>query len=349
MDKYILITGGTGYIGSHVIVELYNLGYDKIIIVDSLINSTTTTLQNIYKLIGKMPLFYNLDLKLSFNELNIIFKTFDIDAVIHLASLKSVPESIENPIKYYDNNVIGIINLLTIMNNNNCKKIIFSSSATVYGNNETCETNIINPDEINNPYGQTKYICERIIKDMSIYNNFKAIILRYFNPIGYHHSGLIGDNLSNTNLFSAICKLVKNDIENKNENKNENENKSPIKLTIFGNNYNTYDGTCIRDYIHVCDLACAHIKAIDKLNEMKNSYEIYNIGTGNGTSVKELIDIFSIFYPIEYVNGKKREGDIPFSCCECTKMNNELLFFPKYNIYDACSDGYNYILQLFNS
>lgn len=342
-DKYILITGGTGYIGSHIIVELYNLGYNNIIVIDSLINSTTMSLQNIYKLTCKMPLFYKLDLTSSFHELNIIFKTFNIDVVIHLASLKSVPESIHDPIKYYNNNVNGIINLLSIMNENNCKKIIFSSSATVYGNDTTCENNIINPDEITNPYGQTKYICERIIKDMTKYNNFNAIILRYFNPIGYHSSGLIGDNLSNSNLFSIICKLVKDDIENiKNINNDDRNN----KLTIFGNNYDTYDGTCIRDYIHVCDLASAHIKAVEKMNLLENNYEIYNIGTGMGTSVKELIQTFSIFHPVEYIIGKKRDGDIPVSYCECNKMNNELNFHTKYNIYDSCRDGYNYILNL---
>lgn len=343
MDKYILITGGAGYIGSHIILELYNLGYNNIIVVDSLVNSTTTNLQNIYKITGKMPLFYNLDLTASSEHLNIIFQTFNIDVVIHLASLKSVPESISNPIKYYNNNVIGLINLLNIMNQNNCKKIIFSSSATIYGNNVQIpiESNHINPDEISNPYGQTKYICERIINDISKFNNFKSIILRYFNPIGYHPSGLIGDNLSNLNLFSSICKFVKNDIQNMNANENN-------ILTIFGDNYETYDGTCVRDFIHVCDLALAHIKALKKINLLETNYEIYNIGTGHGTSVKELIDTFSIFYPIEYTIGNKRDGDIEISCCHCDKMNDELNFYTKYNIEDSCEHGYNYILKLIN-
>lgn len=345
MDKYILITGGAGYIGSHIILELYNLGYNNIIVIDSLINSTTTNLQNIYKLFGKMPLFYNLDLTSSTDNLNIIFKSFNIDVVIHLASLKSVSESICNPIKYYNNNVIGLINLLEIMDKNNCKKIIFSSSATVYGNKSQVllENNYINPEEINNPYGQTKYICERIINDISKYNNFKSIILRYFNPIGYHSSGLIGDNLTNHNLFSTICELVKNDIEDKKINENENI------LTIFGNDYDTCDGTCIRDFIHVCDLASAHIKALEKLDLLQNNYEIYNIGTGCGTSVKQLIDTFSIFHPVNYIIGDRRNGDIEISCCHCDKMNNELNFYAKYDIEDVCKDGYNYILKLINS
>ena len=341
MNKYILITGGTGYIGSHIIIELYNLGYNNIIVIDSLINSTTENLQNIYKIKNKMPLFYNLDLISS--HLNIIFQTFDIDIVLHLASLKSVPESINDPIKYYNNNVVGLINLLNIMKKYNCKKIIFSSSATVYGNSQfpLHETSPVIPENITNPYGQTKYICERIINDMTIFNNFQAIILRSFNPIGYHPSGLIGDNLLNSNLFSTICNLIKNNIKNKIP-----LGIDEIKLTIFGNNYNTKDGTCIRDFIHVCDLAHAHIKAIKKLNSTKNNYLIYNIGTGIGTSVKELIETFSIFYPINYTIGNKRDGDIEFSCCCCNKMNKELHFYPKYNIYDACNHGYNYILNI---
>ncbi len=338
MNKYILITGGTGYIGSHIIIELYNLGYNNIIVVDSLINSTTQNLQNIYKIKNKMPLFYNLNLTCP-NNLDIIFKTFEIDTVLHLAALKSVPESISDPIKYYNNNVVGLVNLLNTMKIYNCKKIIFSSSAIVYGNSQIplCETFPISSENITNPYGQTKYICEKIINDMVIFNNFKAIILRYFNPIGYHPSGLIGDNLLNSNLFSTICNLIKNDIQNNNNNNN--------MLTIFGNNYNTYDGTCIRDFIHVCDLALAHIKAIEKLNSTENNYLIYNIGTGIGTSVKELIDTFSIFYPINYTIGNRRNGDIEFSCCCCNKINDELNFYPKYTIYDACKHGYNYLIN----
>jgi UDP-glucose 4-epimerase len=344
MNKYILITGGTGYIGSHIIIELYNLEYNNIIVVDSLVNSTTENLYNIYKIKNKMPLFYNLDLTSS-NDLNIIFQTFEIDTVLHLASLKSVSESISDPIKYYNNNVVGLINLLNIMKINNCKKIIFSSSATVYGNSKfpLCETSPIILENITNPYGQTKYICERIINDMVIFNNFQAIILRYFNPIGYHPSGLIGDNLFNVNLFSTICNLIKNDIQNINKSKNENEKEKA--LTIFGNNYNTYDGTCIRDFIHVCDLAVAHIKAIEKLNSNTNNYSIYNIGTGIGTSVKELIDTFYIFYPINYTIGNRRNGDVEFSCCDCNKINRELNFYPKYNIHDACEHGYNYLIN----
>jgi len=346
MIKYILITGGIGYIGSHIIVELHNLGYNNIIVIDSLINSTTTNLQNIYKITNKMPLFYNLDLTSSSTELNIIFKTFNIDIVLHLASLKSVPESISNPIKYYNNNVGGLINLLNIMNSHDCKKIIFSSSATVYGNSQipSCENFPIISENINNPYGQTKYICEKIINDMATFNNFQAIILRYFNPIGYHPSGLIGDNLSNSNLFSTISNLISNDIQNKN-----NATNDEIILTIFGDNYNTYDGTCVRDFIHVCDLANAHINAIGKINSIDNNYIIYNVGTGIQTSVKELIETFSIFYPINYKIGNRRPGDIEFSCCNCDKINNELNFYSKYNIYDACKDGYNYIIKLGNS
>lgn len=339
MNNYILITGGTGYIGSHIIAELYDLGYDKIIIVDSLINSTTKILQNIYKLTNKMPLFYNLDLssQSNINYLDIIFKTFNIDVVLHLASLKSVVDSITNTINYYNNNVVGLINLLNVMEKNNCKKIIFSSSATVYGNSSSplCENSIIIPENITNPYGQTKYICERILNDVAIHNNFQVIILRYFNPIGYHKSGLIGDNLSNSNLFSVICNLVKN-----------NKNYDEITLTIFGNNYNTYDGTCIRDFIHITDLASSHIKAIKKINSCNNNYLIYNVGTGIGTSVKELIDTFSIFYPINYIFADRRNCDIEFSCCDCSKINRELNFYPKYNIYDACEHGYNYLLNI---
>lgn len=336
MNKYILITGGTGYIGSHIIIELYNLGYNNIIVVDSLINSTTQNLHNIYKLKNKMPLFYNLNLIYP-NNLDVIFKTFDIYIVIHLASLKSVYDSISDPITYYNNNVVGLINLLNVMKLNNCKKIIFSSSATVYGNSDIplCENNPITPENISNPYGQTKYICERIIKDMTTFDDFQAITLRYFNPIGYHPSGLIGDNLLNSNLFSTICNAIKNNIQNNVE----------TSLTIFGNNYDTYDGTCIRDFIHVCDLATSHIKAIEKLNLTNEKYLIYNVGTGIGTSVKELIDTFSTFYPINYSIGNKRDGDIEYSCCNCDKINNELNFHPKYNIYDACEHGYKYLIN----
>ncbi len=298
---YILVTGGLGFIGSHTILELLDKQY-KIIIIDNLSNISKDVLK-----VFKNILFFQIDVR-SHLQLENLFVKYRISAVIHFAALKAVSESIVSPLQYYDNNICGTMNLLEIMKKYDCKKIIFSSSATVYGENTypvTEESPVGNG--LTNPYGKTKYMIEQILIDL--YNSDKSwsiTILRYFNPIGAHPSGLLGENPNEipNNLFPYLLKV--------------SAKKLPA-LTIFGSDYDTEDGTCIRDFIHVVDLARGHVKALEQINETDPKLRVYNLGTGKGTSVKELIGIFEKVNNV-IINKKysaRREGDLPcvsFSC-----------------------------------
>ncbi len=332
--SYILVTGGLGFIGSHTIVELLQENY-KIIIIDNLVNSSLDVLPKIQNITNRRDiLFYNIDIRDSL-KLENLFTAYKIGLVIHFAALKAVNESIKNPLQYYDYNISGTINLLNIMKRNDCKKIIFSSSATVYGDNvyPVDEESSIGVG-ITNPYGQTKYMIEQILQDLYISNNDWSItILRYFNPIGAHPSGLLGENPNDipNNLFPYLLKV--------------STGKLPT-LNIFGNDYNTSDGTCIRDFIHVVDLARGHVKATDRIFNLdtEKKINIYNLGTGKGTSVKELIDTFEKVNNIklDYNFIKRRDGDLPCVYAKTDKSFKELGWSCIYNIEDMCKHGYNF-------
>lgn len=328
----ILITGGLGFIGSHICVELLNINHN-VIVIDNLVNSKRSVIDKIKEITNKNIHFYQFDL----NDkclLNDIFKKYNFDAIIHLAGLKSVGESITMPITYYNNNIGITLNLLEMVKRYNIKKFVFSSSATVYGSQSKMPVNEHNDTGIGitNPYGRTKYFIEEIIKDFSHNSDCKFVILRYFNPIGSHESGLIGENPNNipNNLMPLILNVVKKKSEH---------------ISIFGTDYDTPDGTCIRDFIHVVDLAKAHIKSIEF--KQNNNIEIFNIGTGNGVSVSELLSTFmssnKIMLSIKYAN--KRNGDLPSVYANVDKANNLLEWKAEKTVTDMCKDAYNYVMK----
>jgi UDP-glucose 4-epimerase len=328
---YILVTGGLGFIGSHTVLELLDKQY-KIIIIDNLSNSSKDVLK-----VLKNIIFLHIDVRNSL-QLENLFVKYRISAVIHFAALKAVGESIKSPLQYYDNNICGTVNLLEIMKKYDCKKIIFSSSATVYGEN-TYPVTEDSPvgNGLTNPYGKTKYMIEQILGDL--YNSDKSwaiTILRYFNPIGAHPSGLLGENPNDTpnNLFPYLLKV--------------SAKKLPA-LNIFGCDYETKDGTCIRDFVHVVDLARGHVKALEQINETDPKLRVYNLGTGKGTSVKELIGIFEKVnnVVINHKYSERREGDLPIIYANTEKANTELGWKCIYTVEDMCKHGYNYALANF--
>lgn len=327
----VLVTGGLGYIGSHIVVELLDKNED-VIVIDNLSNSSKKVLEQIKEINPKPVKFYQGDI-LDKKILDKIFKENNIDSVIHLAGLKSVNESINKPLYYYDNNVNGTINLLDSMNENGVKKLIFSSSATVYGNSKNYPITEEEPKgEIFSPYGKTKDVIEEILKDLYTSDNkWNITILRYFNPIGAHSSGLIGENPKGipNNLFPYLTQVAVGNLD---------------FLNVFGNDYNTPDGTGIRDYIHVVDLAKGHLKALDNLN---NGLKIYNLGTGKGTSVLEVIEAFekSNNIKIDYKIKPRREGDIEVSYCDASKALKELNWKAEKNIEDMCKDAWRWQLN----
>ena len=326
----ILLTGGTGFIGSHAAVRLIDLGYE-VDIIDNLANSKIEVLDKIEKIAGRRPGFYQVDL-LDYDVLREVFSQNSFDLVIHFAGLKSVGESVEKPILYYENNIEGTLNLLKAMREFNVKKIIFSSSATVYG--DTGETRFIEemPVGLNiaNPYGKTKFMIEEILQDVATAEkDFEVTILRYFNPVGAHESGLLGEDPNGipNNLMPIIMKVASGEIE---------------KLKVFGDDYNTVDGTGVRDYIHVMDLVDGHVAA---MKQMKEGVSIYNLGTGKGTSVLEMINAF------EKVSGRKlpyeiverREGDLGEAVADPKKAEKILGWQAKLTIDDAMRDTLNYL------
>ncbi len=328
----ILVTGGLGFIGSHIVVELLNIN-KTVLVIDNLSNSKITVKNRIEQITNKTFELFILDIcdKLLLEE---VFKKYNIRYIIHLAGLKAVGESIKNPLKYYNTNLVSTLNLLEMVNKYNVNKFIFSSSATVYGIPieiplyETTQTGL----NITNPYGKTKYMLEEIIKDFSSTSLCNFIILRYFNPVGAHSSGLIGEDPNDmpNNLMPFILKVATKEYE---------------KLNVYGDDYNTIDGTCIRDFIHVVDLAIAHVKSLELYSN--NKLEIFNIGTGKGTSVLDLINIFAstndIDVPYQFVN--RRDGDVVINYADTTKANTILNWKAELSIEDMCKDSYNFILK----
>lgn len=326
----ILLTGGLGYIGSHTAVKLLDKNLE-IVIVDNLSNSNLNVVDKIKKITNKDFLFYKLDL-LDFRELNRVLNEHNIEYVIHFAGLKSVNESVEKPLLYYENNIIGSINLLKAMKKNNVNNIIFSSSATVYDSENNVsplsEDTALRPI---NPYGWTKLFIERIINDVTESDkDFKAIHLRYFNPVGAHQSGIIGENPKGipNNLMPYIMKVASKKLD---------------RLKIFGDDYNTKDGTGVRDYIHVEDLAYAHYKALKKIRDI-DGIEIYNIGRGKGISVLEIVETFEKVNntKVPYVITSRREGDVATCYADCEKAKSELGFTTEKTLEDMCRDSWNF-------
>lgn len=331
----ILVTGGLGYIGSHTVVELHNQGYE-ITIVDDLSNTSLDVLERINKITNSSINYVNLDLKNVEETKIFISENNDIDGVIHFAASKAVGESVDNPLKYYINNISSLTNLLNELKDLNKKiNFIFSSSATVYGKPINVPINELEPiKDAESPYGNTKQIGEEIIRDLVNSNsNFKAISLRYFNPIGAHSSAMIGELPIGVpqNLVPYITQTA---IGIRKE------------LTVFGNDYLTIDGSCLRDYIHVVDLAKAHIKSLDKLisNDDKNYYDTFNIGTGKGTSVLELIKSFENVTgnKLNFKIGDRRKGDVAVCFADVSKANKFLNWKSELSIKDSLLSSWNW-------
>ena len=326
----ILVTGGTGFIGSETVIALIEKGYE-VSIVDNLYNSKKEVLNRIKTLTGVMPTFYAIDCcdMASFRK---VFEAEHFDAVIHFAGLKAVGESVAKPVEYYSNNLISTCNLLTLMKEFNVKKLVFSSSATVYGVPDRVPLKETDPvKSATNPYGETKVMIERIITDYcAADSSMNAVLLRYFNPIGAHPSGLLGEDPNGipNNLMPYICQVAIGKLK---------------CLKVYGDDYPTPDGSGIRDYIHVVDLALGHVATIKKLEE-NPGLVIYNLGTGKGTSVLEMISAFEkatgVKIPYEIVG--RRAGDVAENYAECDKAKNELGWVAKYNVIDACRDAYNF-------
>ncbi len=325
----ILVTGGAGYIGSHTCIEMQNAGYD-VIVIDNLDNSSDESLKRVEKITGKPVKFYKEDVR-DKEALRKIFGENKIEAVIHFAGLKAVGESVREPIMYYDNNLISTINLLEVMNEFGCKKIVFSSSATVYG--VATEMPLVEgmPLGAINPYGRTKYFIEEILRDLYVADKEWSIaLLRYFNPIGAHKSGIIGEDPKGipNNLMPYISQVAVGKLE---------------KLHVFGNDYNTVDGTGVRDYIHVVDLANGHVKAIDWALENLGC-EAFNLGTGNGTSVLQLRDAFVKVTGVDvpYVIDPRRPGDPDEVYANAEKAEKILGWTAKYGVEEMCEDTWRW-------
>ncbi len=329
----VLVTGGTGYIGSHTVVELLN-NNKEVVIVDNLSNSSKSVLGKIEQITGKKCKFYEADIR-DGEALEKIFTENEIESVVHFAGLKAVGESVEVPLKYYDNNVYGTIKLLEVMKKFNCKKIVFSSSATVYGDPGTPKyVEEMGRGKTSNPYGATKAVIEEMLENLYVSDNEWAIsLLRYFNPIGAHESGLIGENPNGipNNLMPYIQKVAIGELDH---------------LNVFGNDYDTKDGTGVRDYIHVVDLAVGHIKALEKLTNP--GVYVYNLGTGCGYSVLDIVNTFEKVnnVKIKYEITSRRPGDLAMYCADPTKANNELGWVAKRGIEEMCRDSWNFVKNM---
>lgn len=328
----ILLPGGAGFIGSHTAVELLNEG-KEIIIIDNFSNSKPEVLDSIKKITGKDFKFYEMSYMDRVN-LERVFEENDIDAVINFAGYKSVGESVQKPIEYYSNNISGALILLDVMKKYNCKKFIFSSSATVYGEpekiplTEDCKTG-----GTTNPYGTTKLFIEQILKDIYVSDKtWDICILRYFNPVGAHKSGLIGEEPKGipNNLMPYVARVAAGTLK---------------ELSVFGNDYNTPDGTGVRDYIHVVDLAKGHVKALEKLDKEKEGIYIYNLGTGKGYSVLDMVKAFenATGRKVPYKIAPRRSGDIATCYADPKKAKEELGWSAEKTLDDMCIDSWNYI------
>lgn len=327
----ILVTGGAGYIGSHTCVELLNAGYE-VVVVDNLCNSCEASMDRVQEITGKKLAFYEADL-LDKAAISRIFKEQKIEAVIHFAGLKAVGESVYKPLEYYHNNITGTLVLCDVMREHGVKTIVFSSSATVYGDpafvpiTEECPKG-----EITNPYGRTKGMLEQILTDLHTADpEWNVMLLRYFNPIGAHESGRIGENPKGipNNLIPYITQVAVGKLE---------------CLGVFGNDYDTPDGTCVRDYIHVVDLAVGHVKALKKMEDRDGGVLIYNLGTGCGYSVLDVIHAFEeangLKIPFEFK--PRRAGDVPQCYADPAKAERELGWKAERNLKDMCRDSWNW-------
>ena len=329
----VLVTGGAGFIGSHTSIELLNAGYD-IIILDNFVNSKPESLKRIKELAGKDFKFYQADIR-DEEALTKIFAENKIDAVIHFAGLKSVPQSIKEPLNYYDNNIAGTVCLCRVMDKAGCKKLVFSSSATVYGSKNPSPLKEDMPTGgTTNPYGTTKYFIEQILQDLCASDSKWGVsILRYFNPIGAHKSGRIGEDPNGIpgNLMPYITQVAIGKLE---------------CLNVCGNDYPTPDGTGVRDYIHVVDLAIGHIKALDRLLKV-DGCEVYNLGTGKGYSVLDVVKAFekASGLKINYRIAPRRAGDVACCYADATKAKEVLGWQAKYDIDDMCADSWRWQSQ----
>lgn len=325
----ILVTGGAGYIGSHTCIELLNAGYE-IIVVDNFSNSKPESLKRVQEISNKTLKFYELDL-LDENGLEKVFSENKIDAVIHFAGLKAVGESVQIPISYYHNNITGTLILCEVMKRHNVKKMVFSSSATVYGLPKMVPIKEDFPLSATNPYGRTKLMIEEILRDLYVSdNNWSVALLRYFNPIGAHESGRIGEDPNGipNNLMPYITQVAVGKRE---------------QLGVFGSDYDTHDGTGVRDYIHVVDLAKGHLKALEKVMT-SSGVEPYNLGTGTGYSVLDVVNNFekATGRKIKYALLERRSGDIAECYADPTKAKNELNWTAEKNIEDMCRDAWRW-------
>ncbi|MBO7645069.1 MAG: UDP-glucose 4-epimerase GalE [Alphaproteobacteria bacterium] len=326
----ILVTGGCGYIGSHTVVELLDAG-NSVVVVDNLSNSNEKSLKRVSEITGKNVVFYNVDIR-DFNALDKILEQNRFDCCIHFAGLKAVGESVQKPLDYYDNNVSGTVNLLRVLDKHNCKNIIFSSSACVYGDPKKIPISEDCPKgACTNPYGQTKHFIEEILFDLyKSDSNWNIVLLRYFNPIGAHQSGKIGEDPNGVpnNLMPYITQVA---IGRRSE------------LSVFGDDYNTHDGTGVRDYIHVVDLARGHVCAL-KAIENKCGIEIFNLGTGHGYSVLDVVHAFEAAngVKIPYVIKPRRSGDVPICYADAGKAEKILGWHAQFNLEDMCRDSWNW-------
>lgn len=333
----VLVTGGSGFIGSHTVVELQNAGYG-VVALDNFENSAPAVVENIQKITGKSFDFIKADIrdKKALNE--VFVKHPDIKAVIHFAAYKAVGESVEKPLAYYENNVGGTANLVEAMQKHGVQNLVFSSSCTVYGD-VTADALPITEDspvvKANSPYGNTKKICEEMLFDVAKSSNTKVVALRYFNPIGAHDTALIGElpNGVPNNLIPFVTQTAIGIRE---------------KLTVFGNDYPTRDGSCIRDFIHVVDLAKAHVKAIEFLNNNAKPFSVFNIGTGNGNTVLEAITAFEKVSGknLNYSIGPRREGDVVQIFASCDKAINELGWKAERSLENALETAWKWELHL---
>jgi len=325
----VLVTGGAGYIGSHTLVKLLEAGH-KVVVLDNLSNSSPEVFKRIKKITEKNLEFIQGDI-LDEDKMEAVFTDYDIEAVVHFAGLKAVGESVEKPLEYYRNNVCGTVNLCRVMKKYSVKKIVFSSSATVYGMDNPSPLKEDMPLSATNPYGSTKLMIEQILRD--IYKSdtsWRIAILRYFNPIGAHESGLMGENPKGipNNLMPFITQVAVGKRD---------------KLTVFGNDYDTPDGTGVRDYIHVEDLALGHLKALEKI-ETKQGIHTYNLGTGTGYSVMDVLDAFEKASGIKIIHeiAERRRGDLAECFADPSKALNELSWKAEKNLEDMCRDSWRW-------
>ncbi len=330
----VLVTGGAGYIGSHTVVALVDNGFD-VVIADNLINSKKEMLNRLKQITGKDLPFYQIDC-CDKTAVDKIFDENKIDSVIHFAGLKAVGESVRKPIEYYSNNIDSILTVVSSMIEHGVNNLVFSSSATVYGSSEDVPFTEESPLGVcTNPYGWTKWMIEQMLRDTAVaYPQLRIALLRYFNPVGAHESGLIGEDPKGipNNLFPYISKVAAGTLE---------------KLTVFGDDYNTPDGTCIRDYIHVCDLADGHVKALNYIAASNNSINLFNLGTGKGTSVKEAVAAFekACGHEIAHTFGPRRAGDIAVCYASTEKAERELGFKASRTIDEMCSSCWKWQTQ----